>query len=422
MFDFDTLHEIISTVKKNKLRTFLTGFSVAWGIFMLIILVGSGNGLKNGMSSNFSDISQNAVFVKSGNTTMPYKGMALNRTVQFKDIDYANLRSDFPQVELASALIMKDKKISYNDESGSYSVQGVYPENAEIETVKMLKNSGRFINDVDIQKQRKVIVITSRIKEVLFKGQDPLGKYVNVDGLMFLVVGVSTRDNNSNNLPAFIPFSTAQALYNSGIGLDQMSFTVSGINSEKAADEFEQRFREKLGARHNFAAEDKSALRIWNTAKDFIMFNGIFDAINIVVIFVSIMTLIAGIVGISNIMLITVAERKREFGIRKALGATPGSILRLVIFESILITAIFGYVGMITGIGVTEGINAVIEASASAGSTGSEEEMSIFKDPTVSVSTVLGATGLLIAAGILAGFFPAYKATKVTAIEAMRAE
>lgn len=421
MFDFDNFREIFSTIKKNKLRTFLTGFSVAWGIFMLIILLGAGNGLRNGIMQNFENMGTNRVEVWPRSTTIPYKGMQTNRPISFKDEDFEAISRDNPEIDLKTASISRNDTLSYKEEYNSYSLDGVHPDKAKIDNIKMLVGNGRFINEIDIRQKRKVIVISPRIKEVLFKNEDPLGKYVNAGKVAYQVIGIYKDEENSNNAPAYIPFSTAQALYNSGYGLDVFTFTVNGINTQEESDAFEERFRQQMARRHHYDPTDKRAIGMWNTLEEYIMLNGMTNGITLFIWIIGIGTLTAGIVGVSNIMLITVRERTREFGIRKAIGATPFSILKLIIVESILITAVFGYIGMVLGVGITEAINIAME-NMNIGKSTSREEMSIFLNPTVNLSIALASTGLLVIAGVLAGYFPARKAVKITAIEAMRTE
>lgn len=421
MFDFDNFREIWSTVQKNKLRTFLTGFSVAWGIFMLIVLLGAGNGLRNGIMHNFRNMSANKVSVWPGYTTMPYKGMPTNRSIKFKDEDLEQIQHDHPEIDLVSAVVYHTDTLSVDEEYGTYSMRSVFPAHSIIDNIQMLAGNGRFINDIDIRHKRKVIVISPRMKEVLFHSQDPLGKFINAGKLTYQVVGVYKDENNSNDAPAYIPFSTGQSLYNAGYGIGQLSFTLKGLKTKEENEAFETRFRESMGKRHRFEPTDKGSLYYWNTAEEFLMMNGMMNGITLFLWIIGIGTLTAGIVGVSNIMLITVRERTREFGIRKAIGATPFSILKLIIVESILITALFGYIGMVLGIGVTEGINYAME-TMNMGNASSQDDMSIFRNPTVSLGIAVAATGLLVLAGVLAGYFPARKAVKITAIEAMRNE
>ncbi len=425
MFEFDALREIWSTMKKNKLRTFLTGFSVSWGIFMLIVLLGAGNGLRNGIMYNFRNFSQNMVEVWTRYTTKPYKGMQANRQIEFKQEDFDALTREHPEIVLRSATVSHSDTLAFGEEYLTGSMNGVYPDHAMISYVNVNAGNGRFINDLDIREKRKVIVLSPRMAEVLFRDQPPLGQYIRAGHRMFQVVGVYNDDDKSNNAPAYIPFSTAQAIFNRGFGFGSMTFTVKGIVTEEENDAFAQRFRERMARRHQFDPTDKSAIGLYNSANEFRMFNGMMNGIALFIWIIGIGTLMAGIVGVSNIMLITVRERTREFGIRKALGAKPHSILGLIIFESILVTAIFGYVGMLLGIGLTELISygmSMSQAGTPQGGGNPGENMSIFRDPTVSLSISMMATGVLVIAGVLAGYFPARKATKISAIDAMRAE
>lgn len=424
MFDFDNFREIWSTVKRNKLRTFLTGFSVAWGIFMLIVLLGAGNGLRNGVMYNFRNMSMNKVSVWAGYTTKPWKGMSTNRSITFKETDIDLVRRVHPEIDLCSATVSHSDTLYVNEEFITGRLEGVFPDHAPINYVVVSAGNGRFVNELDMREQRKVIVLSPRMKEVLFRDEPALGKYVRAGGTMLQVIGVYDDDNLSNNAPAYIPFTTARTLYNKGYGLSSFTFTVNGLVSEEANDAFEARFRVTLARVHNFDPTDNNAIGMWNTATEFRMMNNIMNGIAAFIWIVGIGTLMAGIVGVSNIMLITVRERTREFGIRKAIGAKPSSILALIITESILVTATFGYIGMVMGIGLTELINYGMEMSGMARSSGGNpgEDMTIFRNPTVNLGISLAATALIIVAGVLAGYFPARKAVRINAIEAMRAE
>lgn len=415
MFDFDTTREILTTIKKNKLRTSLTGFSIAWGIFMLIILLGAGNGLKNGITASFSRRAQNTISIWGGNTIIPYKGLPVDRQIKLDDKDYDFIRNKLSNVQYVSAQIRQSKTISYAKEYGTWTLMGVHPDAAYIEKIE--PEEGRFINDIDINNRRKVIVINSEMESILFKGESALGKYVTAENIAFQVIGIYEDQTGRSNVPAFIPFSTAQGLYNKNFGIDRIDFTVVDLNTMKKNEVFIQDLRKQLGTLHNFDPEDKSALSISNTAENAVQAASIFNTITLFIWVVGIATLMAGIVGVGNIMLITVKERTREFGIRKAIGATPGSVLRLVMMESIIITTIFGYIGMIIGIGITELANYYIELSGAA-----KSDRSVFLNPTVDLNIALLATLVLIIAGVFAGYIPAKKAVKISPIEAMRAE
>ena len=421
MFDFDDIREILSTMRKNRLRTFLTGFSVAWGIFILIILLAAGNGLRNGVMYNFSNFSANRVEVWPNYTSKPWQGIRENRRLTFRNEDIEHLATDFPEVEHYSGRIDHSDTLAYNKEYVNANLSGVAPAYATIDFI--IPTRGRFINEIDMQQRRKAIVLSPRMAEVLFHEEDPIGRYVRIGRMMFQVVGVYRDKEMNNNKPAYIPFTTAQQLFRSGMEVDDLIFTVRGIKSEAENAAFEQRFRTAMALRHRFDPSDTGALGMWNTGDDFRMLDLIMNGLMMFIWIVGISTLMAGIVGVSNIMLVTVRERTREFGIRKAIGAGPASILRLIIIESILVTTLFGYVGMVAGIGVTELIDyGMTMAGMNADTGGGPENISIFRHPTVSLGIATSATLLLVIAGVVAGYFPARKAVSIPAVEAMRSE
>ncbi|MBF0762114.1 ABC transporter permease [Dysgonomonas mossii] len=417
MFDFDSIREIFSTIGKNKLRTFLTSFAVAWGIFMLIILLAAGNGLKNGVTSNFSRRAQNSVTLWPGWTSMAYKGLPTNRQIKFDQKDYDLIRNKIPEVEYVSVRLSQRVTLSYEKEYGSWDIDGVSQDASIINNLKVANGNGRFLNKMDVDNRRKVIVLSPDMKKVLFKDKDPIDQYVIADNnIAYQVIGVyDNEDIYDNNPPGYIPFTTAQMLYNKGYGFRRIDFTVVGLPTKEANEKFVERLRQRMGTLHNFDAADRSALYVRNTAEDMLEAQSIFFIITAFIIVIGIASLLAGIVGVGNIMLITVKERTKEIGIRKAIGATPFSVLKLIIFESILITTVAGYIGIVIGVGITEGISTIMANAPSDGP-------SIFKDPTVDLSTVIWATVVLIVAGTIAGLIPALKATKVSPIEAMRAE
>ena len=417
MFDFDSIREIFSTIGKNKLRTFLTSFAVAWGIFMLIILLAAGNGLKNGVTSNFSRRAQNSVTLWPGWTSMAYKGLPTNRQIKFDQKDYDLIRNKIPEVEYVSVRLSQRVTLSYEKEYGSWDIDGVSQDASIINNLKVANGNGRFLNKMDVDNRRKVIVLSPDMKKVLFKDKDPIDQYVIADNnIAYQVIGVyDNEDIYDNNPPGYIPFTTAQMLYNKGYGFRRIDFTVVGLPTKEANEKFIERLRQRMGTLHNFDAADRSALYVRNTAEDMLEAQSIFFIITAFIIVIGIASLLAGIVGVGNIMLITVKERTKEIGIRKAIGATPFSVLKLIIFESILITTVAGYIGIVIGVGITEGISTIMANAPSDGP-------SIFKDPTVDLSTVIWATVVLIVAGTIAGLIPALKATKVSPIEAMRAE
>ena len=414
---FDIWHEIFSTIRKNKLRTFLTGFSMAWGIFMLILLLGAGNGLKNGVTSNFGNSSKNSVYLWPGRTSLPYKGLQKGHRIKFDASDEEYLKREFPFISHFSAEISRwNTTISYGREYGNNTAKGIMPDYAEIENIVVKAGEGRFINDADIREARKVIVIHRKTADGLFRGEQPLGKYVVMDKVAYQVIGIY-EDENTNQLPdVFIPLTTAQRIYNPEEGYSSLAFMVDGLSTTSENEMFDTEMRAKMGLKHSFAVEDRPAMWVWNRLKNYMQTMGIFNGISLFIWVIGIGTLIAGVVGVSNIMLITVKERTKEFGIRKSLGATPFSILKLIVLEALVITGFFGYIGMVAGIGLTELIN---KALAGSGGNG---EMNVFKNPTVDLPIVIAATVVLILAGILAGYFPAKKAVSIKPIEALRYE
>ena len=419
MFDFDNLREIFGTMKRNKLRTFLTGFAVSWGIFILIILLGAGNGLRNGVMKNFENWSQNRVMIWAGSTDKPYQGFQRGRRIRFTYKDFEDLSVFFPEIDKKTVEQYMSDTLKYNNEYSVVSLRGVHPSKAEIDFLKIKSGNGRFINEIDVNRQRKVVVISERTKEVLFKEESPIGKRIVIRGVPFQVIGVYSSEDNSYETSSYIPVSTAITMYNPGPYIHDIILTVKGIDTEEAVDDLEKRLRLYFARRHHFDPEDMSAIGMWNTLENFQSINIIMNGLSLMIWLIGIGTLTAGIVGVSNIMLITVKERTREFGIRKAIGATPLSILRMIVFESVLITSVFGYVGMIAGIGVTEAINVVVESMNSGGGGNGGF---IFSNPTVDLGIAVSSTVLLIIAGVVAGYFPARKAVSVSAIESMRVE
>ena len=414
----DILHEIWSGLKRNKLRTVLTGLSVSWGIFILIILLGAGNGLKNGVTSNFSDRSTNTVQLWPGTTSLPYRGYQSGRNLSFTEEELKKVELDIDEAVNETPIVDKHLNITYKNEYGTYSVRGVLPYYENIFKLKIDAAGSRFINDADIRENRKVIVIDERIQEVLFKKESPLGKFVKVDQVMFQVVGVNSKKDNWGDGNAYIPYSTAQMVFNPNKKFYSMAMVVEGLDTKEANEQFNDRLKENISQTMLFDPKDAQALWINNSQQNYLQTMSIFNGISLFVLIIGIFTLIAGVVGVSNIMLVTVKERTREIGIRKAIGAPPAHILFSIILESILITAIFGYVGMMAGIGITELVNMIMEQSAATNTSG----MSVFKNPTVNLNYVYLSTLIMIIAGIIAGYMPARKAVKIKPIEAMRDE
>lgn len=425
MFDFDNFREIFSTMKKNKMRTFLTGFSIAWGILILIILLGAGNGLKNGILYNFRNMANNNISIYPSYTSKPYKGLASNRKIELEDHLIPILKKLNPEITNITATVSTQLNLSYQTQSENLEIVGSYPSQLSIVGSEIKANMGRFINYRDIELLKKVIVISHRTKNSLFKDQNPIGKYINLNGLPYKVIGVYEASGAFSSLPAYIPFSTAQTLYFAGHGLHSMNIVANNLVTQKQNEEFNKKLRKQLAALLSFDPEDTRAIYLDNSAEYFMMLNKIMKGINLLLWAIGLGSLMAGIVGISNIMLVTVRERTREIGIRKAIGAKPTSILLMITLEAIIITTIFGYLGMIIGIGITEIANTITEnimANQSMANDGTDglKAVSIFMNPTVDLGTAFMATIVLILAGVFAGYFPARKATRISAIDAIR--
>src|SRR5665647_383599 len=420
MFTINTIQEIIASLKHNKLRTVLTGLSVSWGIFILIVLLGAGNGLKNGVTSNFSDRATNTVQVWSGTSSMPYKGLKSGRSLNFGERQINDIDKDLVEADTETGVIEKQLTITNGSEYGTYSIKGVNPNYSGIFNLKFDDKGGRFINNLDLKSSNKVIIIDKKIEDVLFKGTTALGKYVKVGSVMFKVIGVNSKKERWGDGSAYIPFTTAQYIFNPNQKFYNIAMTVKGLETKESNDKFNDKLKSTMSKSLRFDLNDSQALWIQNSQRDYIETMQIFAGITLFVSIIGIFTLIAGIVGVSNIMLVSVKERTREIGIRKAIGAPPASILKSIILESIIITTIFGYIGMIMGVGLTEIVNYMLLQSAAQNP--SETGMSIFKDPTVPLSYVFISTGILIVSGVIAGYMPARRAVRIKPIEAMRQE
>ena len=354
MFDIDKWQEIFATIKKNKMRTFLTGFSVAWGIFMLMILLGSGNGLSNGVASNFMNDAVNAMWIWTGKTTIAYEGMKTGRTIQFHNADQDIIKKVPGIGAVSGRYFMGNTRYSYNKESGEYTTITCQPELIQVENLVI--EEGRFINQIDVMQNRKVVVIGADMKTALFKDSTAIGEYVNVNNVPFKVVGVCTEPGSTRNRNAYMPLSTAQMIFNGSNRLHNLALTINAETLDES-QVIEDQIRNVLGRQYKFDPKDESAIGLYNKLENYIQTMRIFQAIKIFIWIIGIGTLIAGIVGVSNIMLIVVKERTKEIGIRKAIGASPASVIGLILLEAIMITTVAGYIGLVMGTGLMEMIN-----------------------------------------------------------------
>lgn len=416
MFDLDKWQEILGTIRKHKLRTLLTAFGVFWGIFMLVLLLGAGRGLENGVQGSFGHLAKNAMWIWGDRTTAPYNGFKPGRRITFTNEDYHALKNEFDDIRYINpgTNLWGSFVVSYKKNNGAFRPSGDTPDLNKIRP--MIFTSGRFINDQDVKEKRKVAVIGARVVEVLFGTEDPVGKYIKIKGVYFLVVGTFIVDNPGGSgrddaEKIFVPITTLQQTFNAPNVVHAFGIVPKeGVDPE----DLEKRVKEFLSIRHNISPEDKSAIGAWNSGKETKKIDGLFLGINTFIWGVSIMTIIAGIVGISNIMLIVVKERTKEIGIRKALGATPASIISLILTESIFITSLAGYTGLCAGVGVI----GLIRSSMENGGVKNQ----YFDNPQVDFQVAITATCILIISGALAGLFPAIKASHINPIEALRAE
>ena len=418
----DILTEIWATARRNKLRTTLTGFAVAWGIFMLIFLLGAGNGLINATQQNSNRYLNTSMVIFGGQTSKAHKGLKEGRKIELNDRDMEITQERFSDnvEEVGAELDHGNTTMSHGKEYTAANISGVYPNDYIINKRDMIY--GRFINKIDIRDRRKSIVISDDMaKELSPTGnvEDMLGQIVRMEDLAFHIVGIYQVDKSMMGTDAFIPFTTYRTIYNVGDKTGNIVFSFKGLETEQQNEAFEQQYRANLNGNHGAAPDDEEAVWIWNRFTQAMQMNTGMGMLRTALWIVGIFTLLSGIVGVSNIMLITVKERTHEFGIRKAIGATPWSILRLIIIESIIITTFFGYIGMVLGIAANEYMNATI------GNMKVDSGMfttTMFVNPTVGLDVCINATLLMVVAGTIAGLIPARKAAHVRPIEALRAE
>lgn len=417
----ELIKEIWSTSKRNKLRTSLTGFAVAWGIFMLIFLLGAGNGLINAQLQQSTRFLANSMRVFPGETSKAYKGLKEGRSITLNDKDILISNKTYGQYvdDVGGRLEQYNVNINYGDNYvASQSLVGVAPTHPKIDKTELI--AGRFINEIDMKEQRKNVVLNrSQAKELCKDYRSLVGKNVKISNLNFQVVGIYKDDESRNNTEAFIAYSTIKTIYAKGDDAGSLEFTIKNLKTREDNKQFEKNYRASINNNHQAAPDDERTIWLWNRYMDNIQMNQGIAIMQTALWIVGLFTLLSGIVGVSNIMLITVKERTREFGVRKAIGAKPWSILKLIITESIIITSFFGYIGMVCGVAANEIMDATIgHTTVDTGLF----KAAMFVNPTVGIGTCIGATITIVIAGTIAGLIPAIKAARIRPIEALRAE
>ena len=416
----ELLNEIWQTARRNKLRTTLTGFAVAWGIFMIIVLLGAGNGLINAQLDQSERFLSNSMMVFGGRTSKAYQGLKEGRRIRLQTRDITTTDTEFKGiVDEVGAQYETSATISHGEEYISTEVTGVYPNHTKIDKMELLY--GRFINEIDLREKRKVLVLSNKqAKELAPKDYRALmGQNVKVGNFSFKVVGIY-KDEESGSSEAFSSYSAIKGIF--GANTDEagnIEFTFHGLTTEKANDNFEKDYRRRINANHQAHPEDENSIWLWNRYTNNMQMEQGIGIIRTALWIVGLFTLLSGIVGVSNIMLITVKERTHEFGIRKAIGAKPWSILRLIIVESVIITTFFGYIGMVLGVAANEYMDATLGHN--------EIDTGLFKatmfvNPTIGLDVCIEATMVMVIAGTIAGLIPAFKASRIRPIEALRAE
>ena len=417
----ELIKEIWSTSKRNKLRTSLTGFAVAWGIFMLIFLLGAGNGLINAQLQQSTRFLANSMRVFPGETSKAYKGLKEGRSITLNDKDILISNKTYGQYvdDVGGRLEQYNVNINYGDNYvASQSLVGVAPTHPKIDKTELI--AGRFINEIDMKDQRKNVVLSrSQAKELSKDYRSLVGKNVKISNLNFQVVGIYKDDESRNNTEAFIAYSTIKTIYAKGDDAGSLEFTIKNLKTQEDNEQFEKNYRASINNNHQAAPDDERTIWLWNRYMDNIQMNQGIAIMQTALWIVGLFTLLSGIVGVSNIMLITVKERTREFGVRKAIGAKPWSILKLIITESIIITSFFGYIGMVCGVAANEIMDATIGHTTI--DTGLFKA-AMFVNPTVGIGTCIGATITIVIAGTIAGLIPAIKAARIRPIQALRAE
>ncbi|MCB0640473.1 MAG: ABC transporter permease [Phaeodactylibacter sp.] len=412
MFDFDKWQEILDSLRRHRLRTLLTALSVWWGIFMLVILLGAGNGLQNSFEHNFRDDALNSLWIYRGTTSEPYKGLPVGRRVQFTNADYEMVKQTEGIEHITGRYYLGGEYVvKRKNKTLSYDVRSVHPDHQYLENT--LTTEGRFLNTADVRKSRKVCAIGRIVADELFEPGEPIiGEYVNVRSVEYKVVGVFDDNGPESEVrKIYIPITTAQRVYEGTDRVHQLMVTVGEIGLE-GSKKIEDELRTKFAARHNFSPSDRQAIRIYNNIEEYEEFQTIFTFIKGFIWFVGIGSIIAGVIGVSNIMLIVVKDRTKEIGIRKAMGATPGSIISMILQEAVFLTATAGYLGLLCGFSLVYGIQQFMVSN--------EIEVEFFYNPEVNFGTVITALLILVICGALAGLIPAMQAVRINPVQAMK--
>ena len=415
MFDRENWQEIFDTLRKNKLRTFLTAFGVGWGMLMLVVMLGAGAGLENGVRQQMTGIAANSIFVWSRATTLPYKGYKEGRFIRLNNNDTKAMQEQIPEIELLSPGLQLGgwrgaNNIKRGDKIGAFEINGYLPVAREIKLMKM--RSGRFINEDDVTEKRKVCVIGKRVREVMFdEGEDPIGKYLQVQGVHFMVVGIfkSSRygdDAENEEQSIYIPFSAFQLAFNQG---NTVHWYVITSKASVPASVVHEKVTKLLKDRHSIHPDDPAGIGGFNAEEEFQQMNNIFTGIRFLSWFVGFFTLIAGVIGVSNIMLVIIRERTREIGVRRSIGATPRHVITQVLMESVTLTTLAGISGIVGGVWLLEFLGTVVEHE-------------VFTSPQVSIRVILTALLILVVSGALAGMMPAKRAVQINPVDALRSE
>lgn len=407
---FDLASEIMATLRNNKLRTALTGFAVSWGIFLLIVLLSVSRGLVNGMESMFAQRDTETVSIRGGYAQKAFKGLKENRRIRLKDSDMDVLESQNANViaDVAAQISNDSAKVTSSKDYLTGGYRGVYPTEQRNSGLNIV--NGRFINQNDINQRRRVAVINEESAKTLFGEKEPVGQLVEICDLSFTVVGTYKQEWRRD---VYIPYSTARSMSGGSDRVNNITVKLKNVKTLEESDAAETGFRSTLGRLHSFAEDDRGSLWIWNRFSDYMRSSSAMGAIGMAVWVIGLLTMLSGIVGVSNIMFVSVRERTHEIGVRRAIGAKPRSILKQIILESVAITTLFGYVGIVLGVLLSQGIAMLTESGG---------DRSPIKDPTVDIAIAIQVTLVLIIAGALAGLFPAMKSLKIKPVEALRDE